>query len=132
MPYTRPAATDGALKPPPSFPAFQASGGPLPGQRCSSPVSRDIALRSGPCHCGQSKEGARGGLISRAARPAGTEKTRSSNQAQRFGMNGLLKDVNGEANRSMTRRGGNRGQTTATVSGFECSAMAECEQEKPV
>src|SRR5438132_6066898 len=54
MPKMRPPATEGVLKPAPSFFAVQASGGPSVGHSWSSPVSREIALRSGPCHCGQS------------------------------------------------------------------------------
>ena len=48
------AATEGALSPPPSPLTFQASGGPSFGHSWSRPRSLEMALRSGPCHCGQS------------------------------------------------------------------------------
>src|SRR4051812_41111542 len=50
----RPAATDGALSPPPRLLTFHASGGPSFGHSLSRPVSFEWAVRSGPCHCGQS------------------------------------------------------------------------------
>src|SRR5205814_3811949 len=50
----RPAATDGALSPPPRPLIFQARGGPSFGHSLSRPVSLEWAVRSGPCHCGQS------------------------------------------------------------------------------
>src|SRR5262249_40572905 len=54
MPKIRPAATEGALSPPPSPLIFQASGGPSLGHSLSRPCSLEMAFRSGPCHCGQS------------------------------------------------------------------------------
>src|SRR5436190_16322997 len=50
----RPFAIDGVLSPPPSAVVFQASGGPPFGHSLSRPVSLEWAVRSGPCHCGQS------------------------------------------------------------------------------
>src|SRR6266571_8406160 len=50
----RPAATDGVLSPPPRPLTFQARGGPSFGHSLSKPVSLEWAVRSGPCHCGQS------------------------------------------------------------------------------
>src|SRR6266581_8849559 len=50
----RPAAMDGVLSPPPRPLTFQASGGPSFGHSLSRPVSLELAVRSGPCHCGQS------------------------------------------------------------------------------
>src|SRR5437762_5094493 len=50
----RPAAMDGPLSPPPRPLTFQARGGPSFGHSLSRPVSLEWAVRSGPCHCGQS------------------------------------------------------------------------------
>src|SRR6185295_6548535 len=38
----------------PSPVPFHASGGPSFGHSCSRPLSFETAVRSGPCHCGQS------------------------------------------------------------------------------
>src|SRR6185369_9020878 len=54
IPYIRPAAMDGVLSPPPSPLIFQARGGPFFGHCLRRPVSLECAVRSGPCHCGQS------------------------------------------------------------------------------
>src|SRR5258705_7347054 len=35
-------------------PADQTTDGPLPGHCASRPISFDMPVRSGPCHCGQS------------------------------------------------------------------------------
>src|SRR5438067_11978539 len=50
----RPAAMDGPLSPPPRPLTFQARGGPSFGHSLSKPVSLEWAVRSDPCHCGQS------------------------------------------------------------------------------
>src|SRR5687768_15475496 len=51
----RPAAMDGVLSPPPRPLIFQARGGPSFGHSLSKPVSLEWAVRSGPCHWGQSE-----------------------------------------------------------------------------
>src|SRR5688572_18690215 len=56
----RPPATEGVLSPPPRPLIFQASGGPSFGHCLSKPVSFEWAVRSGPCHCGQSSAKAPG------------------------------------------------------------------------
>src|SRR6185369_14938095 len=45
---------DGPLSPPPRPLTFHARGGPSFGHSFSRPVSFEWAVRSGPCHCGQS------------------------------------------------------------------------------
>src|SRR6185503_12797746 len=45
---------DGVLSPPPRPLIFQARGGPFLGHCLRRPVSLECAVRSGPCHCGQS------------------------------------------------------------------------------
>src|SRR5262252_752424 len=55
--------------PPPTFVADQTIGGPEGGHECSSPVSFDTPLRSGPCHCGQSPSDGCGWAIGEAATP---------------------------------------------------------------
>src|SRR5581483_2584488 len=75
MPKTRPAATDGVLKPPPRPLACQASGGPFLGQLGSKPFSAETALRSWPCHRGQSK-----GLASKGPAAAAQARIRNGNR----------------------------------------------------
>src|SRR5581483_7181894 len=55
----RPAAIEGVLYPPPNDSTFQAIGGPALGQAESRPFSSETAVRSRPCHWGQSYSWAR-------------------------------------------------------------------------
>ena len=50
----RPAATVGVVNPSPSPRASQTCFGPPLGQLGRRFVSREMVVRSGPCHCGQS------------------------------------------------------------------------------
>src|SRR5262245_22849335 len=90
MVKTRPPAMLGVLKPSPSPVAFQASFGPFFGQVCNRPVSRDRAVRSGPCHCGQSNFFGSLFFPFGTARAAVATKNRERHQAQRSRMRHLL------------------------------------------
>src|SRR5437868_3094101 len=85
MPKTRPAATDGVLYPPPRCLAFHTNGGPTVGQSFSKPVSREHAVRSWPCHCGQSNGRGAKELFS-SATTIGAQKRSERHQAQGFNM----------------------------------------------
>src|SRR5689334_17850163 len=75
MPYIRPAATDGALYPPPRPLIFHARGGPSLGHSLSRPVSFETASRFGPCHCGQSKDRGESGEAAKAVGFSGSDST---------------------------------------------------------
>ena len=70
---------------------IQASGGPSFGHSLSSPVSFEMAVRSGPCHCGQSLGDGRKAFSLVAAPVQAAPRNKGKHQAQRSRMRLLLR-----------------------------------------
>src|SRR5262245_60279184 len=84
--------------------AFQSCFGPSAGHFFKSPVSRDRAARSGPCHCGQSNDRGRNAGLP-AARTASGVASSGKIASKRFRMGELQKSIlaTGGRNREGTR-----------------------------